>query len=109
MAANVACPSCGYKQNPPGSTRCVSCGAKIEALGAVKRTREEELERRYQQEGVSLTWLGIAFVVQAVLTAAHAAHPERFVRRPPKPLPLPSEVWINRPVPPGQKTKEGSQ
>lgn len=46
---------------------------------------------------------------QVVLDAAYQAHPDRFVRRPPKPLPLPSEVWINRPVPPGQKTKEGSQ
>jgi transposase InsO family protein len=35
--------------------------------------------------------------------------PDRFVRRPPKPLPLPSEVWINKPVPAGQKTKEESQ
>jgi putative transposase len=41
---------------------------------------------------------------QVVLDAAYQAHPDRFVRRPPKPLPLPSEVWINRPVPPGQKT-----
>ena len=46
---------------------------------------------------------------QAVLDAAYAAHPERFVRQPPKPLPLPSAVWINRPLPPGQKTEEGSQ
>jgi len=35
---------------------------------------------------------------QAVLTAAHAAHPERFVRQPPRPLTLPSEVWINPPA-----------
>jgi len=35
---------------------------------------------------------------QAVLDAAYLAHPDRFVRRPPKPLPLPSEVWINKPV-----------
>ena len=35
---------------------------------------------------------------QAVLDAAYQAHPDRFVRRPTKPLPLPSEVWINRPV-----------
>jgi putative transposase len=46
---------------------------------------------------------------QVVLDAAYQAHPDRFVRQPPKPLPLPSEVWINKPVPPGQKTKEGSQ
>ena len=45
---------------------------------------------------------------QAVLDTAYQAHPDRFVRRPPKPLPLPTEVWINRPVPPGQKTKEES-
>jgi putative transposase len=45
---------------------------------------------------------------QAVLDAAYHAHPERFVRRPPKPLPLPSEVWINKPVPPGQTTNEES-
>jgi len=35
---------------------------------------------------------------QAVLTAAHVAHPERFVRHPPRPLGLPSEVWINPPA-----------
>jgi len=44
---------------------------------------------------------------QAVLDAAYQAHPDRFVRRPPKPLPLPEAVWINRPVPPpGEKSKE---
>ena len=46
---------------------------------------------------------------QAVLDAAYQAHPERFVRHPPKPLPLPSEVWINKPVPPNQKPKKESQ
>ena len=46
---------------------------------------------------------------QVVLDAAYQAHPDRFVRRPPKPLPLPSEAWINRPAPPGSQTKEGSQ
>ena len=35
---------------------------------------------------------------QVVLTAAHAAHPERFVRQPPRPMALPSEVWINPPA-----------
>jgi hypothetical protein len=42
----------------------------MEGLGAVKRTREEELERRYQQEGMSVQWLIIALAVQGVLTAA---------------------------------------
>lgn len=35
---------------------------------------------------------------QAVLTAAHAAHPERFVHGIPQPLQLPREVWINPPA-----------
>jgi putative transposase len=34
---------------------------------------------------------------QLILDAAYAAHPDRFVRRPPVPLPLPKEVWINKP------------
>jgi putative transposase len=46
---------------------------------------------------------------QAVLDAAYQAHPERFVRRPPKPLPLPSEVWINKPVQPSLTTEEESR
>jgi putative transposase len=32
-----------------------------------------------------------------VLERAYAAHPERFVRKPPEPPPLPDQVWINRP------------
>jgi len=34
----------------------------------------------------------------AVLDAAYAAHPERFVRRAPTPPPLPTKVWINPPA-----------
>ena len=34
---------------------------------------------------------------QGVLDAAFQAHPERFVRAPPRPPELPSEVWINKP------------
>jgi putative transposase len=34
---------------------------------------------------------------QTVLDQAYLAHPDRFVRRPPTPLPLPKEVWINKP------------
>jgi putative transposase len=32
-----------------------------------------------------------------VLNAAYAAHPERFVRKPPQPPPLPAAAWINEP------------
>ncbi len=35
---------------------------------------------------------------QAVLDVAYQRHPERFVRSAPRPLALPSEVWINKPV-----------
>jgi putative transposase len=45
---------------------------------------------------------------QLVLDAAYQAHPDRFVRRPPKPLPLPSEVWINKPAKTDLKTEENS-
>jgi putative transposase len=37
---------------------------------------------------------------RAVLDAAYLAHPERFVRRPPEPLPAPVAVWINKPQQP---------
>ena len=35
---------------------------------------------------------------QTVLDAAYLAHPERFVGAPPKPLSIPKEVWINKPI-----------
>lgn len=69
-AKPVVCQSCGFQNNPVGSTRCASCGAKLEALARPVRSREEELERRYQQEGVNVRWLFIALAIQAVLTAA---------------------------------------
>jgi hypothetical protein len=69
-AKPVVCPSCGFQKNPPGSVRCASCGAKIVDDTGKRRAREDDLARRYQQEGVSIQWLLIAFLVQAVLTAA---------------------------------------
>jgi hypothetical protein len=68
-AKNVVCQSCGYS-NAVGTKRCVSCGAKLAGLAAVERSKQEQLERRYQQETFSLTWLLLAIVVQAVLTGA---------------------------------------
>lgn len=41
-----------------------------------------------------------------VLEAAHLAHPERFVRGVPAPLPLPTEVWINKPAKPDGSVTE---
>lgn len=42
---------------------------------------------------------------QTVLTAAYREHPERFVRRHPKPLEIPKEVWINKPPSTEQNTQ----
>ena len=36
------------------------------------------------------------------MAAAYAAHPERFVRRPPAPPAVPAAVWINPPGPNGE-------
>jgi putative transposase len=36
---------------------------------------------------------------QEVLDVAYQRHPGRFVRSAPRPLALPSEVWINKPSP----------
>jgi hypothetical protein len=66
----VVCPTCGFRnQVPLAKGRCVSCGAKVEEL---KRslTRQEELERRYQQEGFNFMWFAISILIQSVLTAA---------------------------------------
>jgi putative transposase len=40
-----------------------------------------------------------------VLDAAYAAHPERFVHKPPQPPKLPTQIWINRP----DDTEEATQ
>jgi putative transposase len=42
----------------------------------------------------------------AVLDAAYAAHPDRFVGKPPKPPRLPEQVWINRPVDPSEAPQQ---
>lgn len=40
-----------------------------------------------------------------VLDAAYAAHPERFVRKPPEPPKIPEISWINRPDQPEENTQ----
>jgi putative transposase len=42
----------------------------------------------------------------AVLDAAHAAHPERFVGKPPAPPCLPEVVWINKPIDPSEAPQQ---
>ncbi len=48
----------------------------------------------------------IIAVRQETLLAAYRAHPERFVKRPPQPPAVPSQVWIN---PPAERTAEPDQ
>jgi putative transposase len=45
---------------------------------------------------------------QEVLDVAYQRHPERFVRSAPTPPALPSEVWINKPVPTAEPQPVGS-
>ena len=40
-----------------------------------------------------------------ILDAAYAAHPERFVRKPPAPPKLPTDVWINPPDQPEERAQ----
>lgn len=42
---------------------------------------------------------------QQVLSAAYRQHPERFVRKHPKPFEVPKEVWINKPPSPEENTQ----
>jgi putative transposase len=41
-----------------------------------------------------------------VLDGANAAHPERFVRKPPQPPRLPAAVWINKPLDPQESPQQ---
>jgi predicted nucleic acid-binding Zn ribbon protein len=66
----ILCPSCGFKNTLPlPNQRCVSCGAPTDEL---RRTlsRQEELDRRYQQEGFSLLWMAVSIAIMGVLTVA---------------------------------------
>jgi cation transport ATPase len=66
----VLCPSCGFRNaSPLPNNRCVSCGAKIDDMKRAL-SRQDELERRYAQEGFSVLWFSIAVVIIGVLTAA---------------------------------------
>jgi putative transposase len=46
---------------------------------------------------------------QQTLDMAYAMHPERFVRKPPQPPPLPTEVWINPPPPKTESAPSDSE
>ena len=53
-----------------GSSADPSGAAKIESLEGSARSKEDEADRRYQQDGLSVQWTLIALAVQALLTGA---------------------------------------
>jgi hypothetical protein len=61
----IVCHVCGFK-NKPDAARCVSCGAKLEALAA-EYTAEEEAAKANQQSGFSPLWVLVAFGIYLVL------------------------------------------
>jgi hypothetical protein len=66
----ILCPSCGFANTPPlANNRCVSCGARVDEMKR-QLSRQEELERRYQQENFSMTWFMVSIAIMTVTTAA---------------------------------------
>ncbi len=64
---DIICSVCSFR-NPAGTTRCVSCGARLEQLGA-EYTDEEARSKRNQQEGFVWKWVFVAFAINTVLQA----------------------------------------
>jgi hypothetical protein len=61
-AEEIVCTVCGAT-NAATLQRCSSCGAKLEALGAVELTAEEAFARRNQQDTFEWKWVFIAFAI----------------------------------------------
>ncbi|MEM6956826.1 MAG: hypothetical protein AAF411_09800 [Myxococcota bacterium] len=61
----IVCTICGAK-NDPNSTRCASCGAKLEDFSL---TAEEQAERAGQQTSFRWSWVGISVAIFATLQA----------------------------------------
>lgn len=69
MAADeIVCTICGAK-NQAHAERCISCGARLDALGARELTDEEEYERRHQQDTFEWKWVFMSFGIYMVLQA----------------------------------------
>lgn len=65
----IICPSCGFKNTAPlTNDRCVSCGARVEELGASVALGDPN--NRYNQQTFDVKWFGIAIGVMAVMTGA---------------------------------------
>lgn len=65
-ATEITCTVCGAK-NEPTAERCTSCGARLDPLESRELSLEEKEARKYQQEGFSWKWAGIAFLIYVTL------------------------------------------
>ncbi|MDQ3030979.1 MAG: zinc finger Ran-binding domain-containing protein [Myxococcota bacterium] len=63
----IVCHVCGFK-NGADAARCVSCGAKLEAVAA-DYSVEEEAARKNQQAGFEVKWVVAAFAIYFVFQA----------------------------------------
>lgn len=71
MAASeetIVCTVCGAK-NEPQHSRCQSCGAKLDPIGARELSAEEEFARRHQQDTFEWKWVAISAVVYGLMAA----------------------------------------
>lgn len=68
MAEKVTCQVCGFG-NQAGAGRCVSCGAKLEALSEGEYSEEEKLARRFEQDTFEWRWAGISLGIYVFLQA----------------------------------------
>jgi hypothetical protein len=81
----------------------MAASAEIEAMKAANQARESRGEAQaypdeaFKDKADYLYGLSVQAQSHEVLNSAYAAHPERFVRKPPVALPLPEAVWINPP------------
>jgi hypothetical protein len=60
----IVCHVCGFK-NAADAARCVSCGAKLEAVSG-DYSVEEEAARKNQQSGFAVKWLAVSCVIYFV-------------------------------------------
>ena len=94
----------------PTSTRTVGqTGLGLDAVGATFGKTDRVSEHRGERDARGVDYIreresasrrsgyGVSWAAGGVLTAAYAAHPERFPAGLPHPPTLPAEVWINPP------------
>ncbi len=67
-AEEIICTVCGFR-NKPNLERCTACGAKLQPLGTVELSAEEEMARRHQQDTFEWKWVGVSVAIYLGLQA----------------------------------------